>query len=46
MEEVPITGVIDTRSDITILRGNAFYSIDYKSGLNVQNLKATEQVKA
>ena len=46
MEGVPITGVIDTGSDITILRGDAFYSIVSKSDLNVHNLKAAEQVKA
>ena len=46
IEGVPITGIIDTGSDITILRGDAFYSIVSKSDLNVHNLKAAEQVKA
>ena len=46
IEGVSITGIIDTGSDVTILRGDAFYSIVSKSDLNVHNLKAAEQVKA
>jgi len=44
IEGIPITRVIDTGSDITILRGDVFYSIVSRSDLNVLDLKIAEQV--
>ncbi|XP_065908993.1 uncharacterized protein [Dysidea avara] len=46
IEGIPITGVIDTGSDITILRGDQFYNIVSKAGLNVQDLEVAEQIRA
>jgi len=46
VEGIPITGVIDTGSDITILRGDIFYQIVSDSDLDVLVLKPAEQVKA
>ena len=46
VEGIPITGVIDTGSDITILRGDVFYQIVSDSDLDVLDLKPAEQVKA
>ena len=43
IEEVPATGVIDTGSDITIIRGDLFYQIVTKAYLKVLSPKAAEQ---
>ena len=43
IEGVPATGLIDTGSDITIIRGDLFYQIATKAHLKVQSLKAVEQ---
>jgi len=46
IEGIPITGVIDTGSNITILRGDVLYSIVPRSDINVLDLKVAEQVNA
>ena len=43
IEGVPVTGLIDTGSDITIIRGDLFYQIISESGLKVESLKPAEQ---
>ena len=43
IEGVPATGIIDTGSDITIIRGDLFYQIVTKAYLKVLSLKAAEQ---
>ena len=43
IEGVPATGLIDTGSDITIIRGDLFYQIVTEAHLKVQSLKATQQ---
>ena len=43
IEGVPVTGLIDTGSDITIIRGDLFYQIIPESGLKVESLKPAEQ---
>ena len=43
IEGVPITGLIDTGSDITIIRGDLFYQIIAEAHLKVQSLKTAEQ---
>ena len=42
-EGVPTTGVIDTGSDITIIRGDLFYYIVEKANLKIEDLKAPQQ---
>ena len=43
IEGVPVTGLIDTGSDITIIRGNLFYQIISESGVKIESLKPAEQ---
>jgi len=43
MEGVPIIGLIDTGSDITIMRGDQFYDMKKEAHLNVHDPKLTEQ---
>ena len=43
IEGVPVTGLIDTGSDITIIRGDLFYQIDGEAHLKIQSLKTAEQ---
>jgi len=45
IEGVSTTGVIDTGSDITIIRGDLFYHIVEKANLKIEDLKAA-QLKA
>jgi len=40
IEGVSTTGVIDTGSDITIIRGDLFYHIVEKANLKIEDLKA------
>ena len=40
---MPTTGVIDTGSDITIIRGDLFYYIVEKANLKIEDLKAPQQ---
>jgi len=46
IEGNPITGVIDTGSDITTMRGDVFYTIGSEFDLDVLDVKAAEQIKA
>ena len=39
VEGIPVTGLIDTGSDITIIRGNLFYHIFGITGLDESRLK-------
>ena len=43
VESVPIVGLIDTGSDITIMRGDQFYDMVKEANLDIQLLKPTEQ---
>ena len=43
IEGISVTGLIDTGSDIKIIRGNLFYQIIPESGLKVESLKPAEQ---
>ena len=43
IEGVAVSGLIDTGSDITIIRGDLFYQIVSESGLKLQSLKPAEQ---
>ena len=43
IEAVPVTRLIDTGSDITIIRGDLFYQRISESGLKVESLKPAEQ---
>ena len=43
IEGVPVTGIIDTGSDVTIIREDLFYQIISESGLKVESLKPAEQ---
>ena len=43
IEGVAVSGLIDTGSDITIIRGDLFYQIVSESGLKLQSLKPVEQ---
>ena len=42
LEGVPVTGLIDTGSDINIIRGDLFYMIVEKAGLELSHLKAPD----
>ena len=43
VEGVPIIGLIDMGSDITIMRGDQFYDMVKEAHLSIQYLKPTEQ---
>ena len=43
IEGVAVSGLIDTGSDITIIRGDLFYQIVSEGGLEIQSLKPAEQ---
>ena len=43
IERVSVTGLIDTGSDITIIRGDLFYQIVAEAHLKIQSLKTAEQ---
>ena len=43
IDGVPVTGIIDTGSDITIIRGDLFYQIVAGIHLKAQSLIAAEQ---
>ena len=43
IEGIPVTGLIDTGSDITIIRGDLFYQIVAEAHLKIQSLKTAEQ---
>lgn len=43
IEGVPVTGLIDTGSDITIIRGDLLYHIVGEANLEMQSLKTAEQ---
>ena len=43
IEGVAVSGLIDTGSDITIIRGDLFYQIVSKGGLEIQSIKPAEQ---
>jgi len=43
VEGVPIVGLIDTGSDITIMRGNQFYDMVKEAHLDINHIKPTEQ---
>ena len=42
VEGIPVTGLIDTRSDITIIRGDLFYHIFGIIGLDKSRLKTAD----
>ena len=42
IEGVPVTGIIDTGSDITIIRGDLFYHIVETAGLEESSLKPAD----
>ena len=42
IEGVAVSGLIDTGSDITIIRGDLFYQIVSEGGLEIQSLKSAE----
>ena len=42
IEGVPFTGIIDTGSDITTIRGHLFYQIVAEAHLKAQSLKIAE----
>ena len=43
VEGFPVVGLIDTGSDITIMRGDQFYNMVKGANLDIQQLKPTEQ---
>ena len=43
IEGVAVSGLIDTGSDITIIRGDLFYNIVTEAHLKLQSLKPAEQ---
>ena len=43
IEGIAVSGLIDTGSDITIIRGDLFYQIVSQGGLEIQSLKPAEQ---
>ena len=43
IEGVAVSGLTDTGSDITIIRGDLFYQMVSQSGLKLQSLKPAEQ---
>ena len=43
IEGVPVTGLIDTGSDITIVRGDLLYHIVSTAGLEESNIKPADQ---
>ena len=42
VEELPLTGLIDTGSDITVIRGDLFYHIVETAKLGESNLISTD----
>ena len=43
VEGFPVVGLIETGSDITIMRGYQFYDMVKEANLDIQQLKPTEQ---
>ena len=43
VEEVPVTGIIDTGSNITIISGNMFKTVIAEAGLKKEEFKAIDK---